>query len=128
MSRARGILMVVSILGLAGCAVARVEGTAQPLPAGGQGVMMELDSFAFRPNVVTFEAGRPITITAKNESRFKHNVTVRSLEGRVLRSVDVPGRQTRTIELTLTEPARYPLSCDVFLHPTFGMKGELIAR
>jgi plastocyanin len=120
--------MVISILGLAGCAVARVEGTAQPLPAGSQGVTMELVSFAFRPNVVTVEAGQPITITAKNESRGKHNVTVRSPEGRVLKSVDVPGRQTRTFELTLTEPARYALSCDVFLHPTFGMKGEFIAR
>lgn len=124
----RAIPMVVSILGLAGCAVARVEGTAQPLPAGGYGVTMELVSFAFRPNVVTVEAGRPFTITAKNESWGKHNVTIRSSKGEIVKSVDVPGGQTRTFDLTLTEAATYALSCDVFLHPTFGMKGEFVAR
>jgi plastocyanin len=124
----RTIPTIVSILVLAGCAAARVEGTAQPLPAGGYGVTMELVSFAFRPNVVTVEAGRPITITAKNESWGKHNVTIRSPRGELVKSTDVPGGQTRTFDLTLTAPVRYVLSCDVFLHPTFGMTGEFIAR
>lgn len=113
MSWARRTLMVVSILGLAGCGAARVEGIAQPLPAGRYGVTMELVNFAFRPNVVTVEAGRPITITAVSTSIAKHNVTIISTDGELLADVDVPSRQTQTFEVTLRQPGTYELYCDV---------------
>lgn len=128
MSWARGTLMIVLTFGLAGCAVARVEGTAQPLPAGGYGVTMDLVNFAFRPNVVTVEAGRPITITAISKSIAKHNVTIISTDGELLANVDVPSRQTRTFEVTLGQPGTYELYCDVGLHRPLGMEGVFRAR
>lgn len=122
------VLLVIPILGLAGCAGARIEGTAQPLPAGGYGVTMDLVNFAFRPNVVTAEAGRPITITAVSESTARHNVTIISSDGELLADVDVPARQTRIFEVTLRKPGTYELYCDVGPHRSLGMEGTFVAR
>jgi plastocyanin len=121
-------MMVVFILALAGCAGARIEGAAQSLPAGGYGVTVDLVNFAFRPNVITAEAGRPITITAVSESKARHNVTIISSDGELLVDVDVPARQTRVFEVTLRQPGTYELYCDVGLHRSLGMEGTFVAR
>jgi plastocyanin len=119
------------VVGLAGCAAARVEGMAQPSPAGGYALRLELDNFAFRPNVVTVPVSTLITVTAVNGSRIKHNVTV-LWEGevlkQVLKSVDVPAGETVSFDLALPVPARYAFYCDVFLHRPLGMKGVLVAE
>lgn len=128
MSRTRGALTLVVALGLTGCALARIEGTAQPLPGGTQGLTLELSNFLFRPNVVTVEAGRRITVTAVSRSIAKHNVTIISSDGEVFADVDVPKRETRTFDFTLPRPGTYELYCDVGLHRPFGMEGVLVAK
>lgn len=113
---------------MAGCAGPRVEATARPLPTGRYGVTMELVNFAFRPNVVTVEAGRSITITAVSKSIAPHNVTIISPEGEVFADVNVPKRETRTFDITLPRPGAYELYCDVWLHRPFGMEGVFVAK
>ena len=128
MSSARGALTLVFVLGLAGCAAARIEATAQPLPGGAQGLTLELSNFLFRPNVVTVETGQRITVTAVSRSIAKHNVTIISPEGEVFADVDVPKRETRTFDVTLPRPGTYELYCDVGLHRPLGMEGVLVAK
>ncbi len=128
MSGLRGALTVVFVLGMAGCAGTRIEGAAQPLPGGTQGVALELSNFVFRPNVVTVEVSRRITVTAASKSIAKHNVTIISPEGAVFADVDVPRRETRTFDVTLPRPGTYELYCNVWLHRPLGMKGVLVAK
>lgn len=128
MSRFQCALAVVLVVGLTGCASARVEGVAQPLPDGRHGLTMELVNFAFRPNVVAADAGRPITITAVSMSIAKHNVTIVSPDGEVLANVDVPARETRSFEVSFPRPGTYELYCDVWLHTPLGMKGRFLAQ
>lgn len=129
MRRRSGALVGVFLLGAAGCATASVERAAQQLPAGGQGVTIEMSGFTFSPDVVTLKAGVPITITAVSNSRIPHNITILSLEGQTLKSVDIKARQTATFEATLPKPGRYIFYCDLFLHRRpFGMEGTLEAK
>lgn len=121
-------LVLVVLLGVAGCAAARVEGVARPLPAGGQGVTIELTSFSFRPNVVTFEAGQPLTVSATSDSMIGHNLTILSPAGQVVKRVDVPARQTVAFEVRLPGPGRYVFYCDRPLHRPLGMEGVLVAK
>ena len=74
MSTIRWTLTVAFVLTLAGCAAGRIEGKAQPLPAGGYGLTVELVNFTFRPNVITVDADRLITITAVSRSIAKQTL------------------------------------------------------
>ena len=122
-------LLLVSVLAVAGCATVPVERAAQPLPAGGQGITIEMSGFTFRPDLVTLQAGLPIAITTVSRSRIPHNITVLSPEGQVLKSVDVPAEQTAAFDLTLPRPGRYVFYCATFLHRRpFGMEGALVAK
>jgi plastocyanin len=119
---------IVFVLALAGCTAGRVEGTAQPLPDGTQGVTLDLSNFAFRPNLVKVEAGQRIMVTALSRSVSRHNVTIISAEGELFADVDVPSRETRTFDLTLPRSGTYEVYCDVGLHRPLGMEGLFIAR
>jgi plastocyanin len=117
------------LLGAAGCATAAVERAAQPLAAGGQAVTVETIRFTFLPDVVTLKAGEPITITAVSKSRIPHNITILSLEGQVLKDVDIGRNRTEVFQVTLPAPGRYVFYCANFLHRRpFGMEGALVAR
>lgn len=121
-------LVLAFLLGMAGCATARVEGVAQRLPAGGQGVTIEVASFTFRPNAITLQARMPVTITAVSDSGIGHNLTILSPAGQVLKSVDIPASQTVGFEVTVPEPGRYVFYCDRVLHRPLGMEGVLVVR
>lgn len=129
MNTTRTGLALVFLLGVAGCATAHVERAAQPVPAGGQAVAIEMVRFTFSPDVVTLQAGVPITITAASNSRIPHNITILSPEGQALKSVDIPAKQTAVFEVTLPRPGRYVFYCAKFLHRRpFGMEGVLVAQ
>ncbi len=129
MRRWRTAVLLVVLLGVAGCATAPVERAAQPLPGGGQEIKIEMVRFTFSPDVITLGAGVPVTVTAVSNSRIPHNITILSLEGQALKSVDVPARQTVAFEVTLPQKGRYVFYCAKFLHRRpFGMEGTLIAQ
>jgi plastocyanin len=88
-----------------------------------------MSGFTFAPNVITLLAGAPLTITAVSKSRIPHNITILSLEGQPLRSVDIKAGQTVTFEVTIVHAGRYVFYCDLLLHRwPFGMEGTLIAK
>jgi plastocyanin len=118
---------IVFVLALAGCA-GRVEGTAQPLPDGTQGVTLDLSNFSFRPNLVRVEAGQRITVTALSRSVSRHNVTIISADGEPFADVDVASGETRIFNVTLPRSGTYEVYCDVGLRRPLGMEGLLIAR
>ena len=85
--------------------------------------------FTFEPEMVTLKAGVPVRVTATSNSRIPHNITILSLDGRPLKSVDIPARGTETFEVTLPTPGRYVFYCDKFLHRwPFRMEGSLVAQ
>ncbi len=129
MGAARRSLRLVLVAVIAGCATAPVERAAQSRPTGEQMVTIEMVRFTFEPEVVTLKAGTPLRITAASNSRIPHNITVRSLDGQVIKAVDIPARATETFEVTLPKPGRYIFYCDKFLHRwPFRMEGALVAQ
>ena len=120
---------VTLLLAVAGCAGAPVERSAQPFPAGDQGIRIELSGFSFRPDLITIKAGSPLTITAASDSRIPHDITVLALDGSIVKRVDVPPKQTVAFEVMLGTPGRYVFYCSKFLHRRpFGMDGILVVQ
>jgi len=129
MSGQQSIPWLLFLLAVGGCASATVEQAAQPRFPGGQAATIEMSGFTFAPNVITLQAGAPLTITAVSKSRIPHNITILSLEGLPLKSVDIKAAQTVTFEITLAQAGRYVFYCDLLLHRwPFGMEGTLIAK
>ncbi len=124
----RANLLMVIVLGLAGCATAQSVQTAETLPSGGQAINVEVVSFAFRPNVIEVTAGSPLKLIAHNTSGVTHNITILSQTNEPLKSVDVPAGQTVTVEVTLPAPGRYVFYCNKPMHRTFGMEGTFVAK
>lgn len=119
--------LMTLLLSVAGCAGAPLERAAQPLPAGGQGIRIDLSGFTFRPDVVTARAGMPLAVIAVSESRIPHDITILALDGSILKRVDVPPKQTVAFDVMLGAPGRYVFYCSKFLHRRpFGMDGVLV--
>jgi plastocyanin len=127
MLRRPGLLILI-VLGLAGCATAPSVQTVERLPSGGQGINLEVVSYAFRPNLIEVTAGSPFKLVAHNSSGVTHNITILSQSNEPLKSVDVPAGQTVTLEVTLPAPGRYVFYCNKFMHRTFGMEGTFVAK
>lgn len=125
---ARPELWMALALALAGCAGARTEQAAEPVPTGGQRITIVMSGFSFRPDVVTLRASVPTIVSAVSDSRIPHNITILSLDGQTLKSVDVPARQITAFEIALPGPGRYVFYCDKFLHRALGMEGTFVAR
>jgi len=129
MGTARRSLQIVVVLVIAGCATAPVERSARPEPVGGQAITIEMVRFTFEPDTITAKTGTPIKVTAVSNSRIPHNITVLSLDGQAVKTVDIPARATVTLEVPALEPGRYVFYCDKFLHRwPFRMEGRLVVQ
>jgi plastocyanin len=117
------------LLAAGGCASTSAEQAARPLSTGGQAATIEMSAFRFAPNVITLQAGLPLRITAVSKSRIPHNITILSLEGHLLKSVDVKAEQTVAFEVITPQAGRYVFFCDLLLHRwPLGMEGALVAK
>jgi plastocyanin len=125
----RQATLVTLLLAVAACAGVPVERAAQPLPAGGQEIKIELSGFTFRPDVITIKAATPLTITAASDSRIPHDITILALDGSIVKRVDVPPKQTVAFDVVLGAAGRYTFYCSKFLHRwPFGMDGALVVQ
>jgi plastocyanin len=124
----RADLLLVIVLGLAGCATVQSVQMSEKLPSGGKAINVEIVSFSFRPNMIEVPAGSPFTLSAHNTSGVTHNITILSQSNEPLKQVDVPAGQTVTLEVTLPAPGRYVFYCNKFMHRTFGMEGTFVAK
>jgi plastocyanin len=130
LSRKLAAMAVVAALSLA----APSAGGAQD--AGPQMVSVELSSFAFSPNALTFQHGRTYRLHLVNTSGGGHDFTApeffaasqiapadraRIADGKV----KLAGKQSVDVTLTPQKPGTYALHCSHFLHAGMGMKGAI---
>ena len=54
-----------------------------------------------------------------------HDFTMKDPQGQIIKSVDLPSKQTVEIKITLSEAGEYDFYCDKPFHSSFGMKGQV---
>jgi plastocyanin len=91
-------------------------------------VEMEASSFEFDPNNIEANQGDLLVILVTNRSSFSHNLTIKDPQGRVIQSVELPGKQTVRVELHLALAGTHDFYCDKPLHAALGMKGQIRVR
>jgi plastocyanin len=88
-------------------------------------ITMEADSFKFTPNNIKAHQGEEIAIKIVNIADAGHDFTIKDPQGRIIKSVDLPSKQTTEIRITLSEAGEYNFYCDKPFHSSFGMKGQI---
>jgi plastocyanin len=91
-------------------------------------VEMEASGFRFDPNNIEADQGDLLVILVTNRSSVAHNLTVKDPQGRVIQSVELPGKQTVRVEIALAQAGTYDFYCNKPLHAALGMKGQIQVR
>jgi len=104
-------------------------GLQQQVPVGSvegaKTITIEADSFKFTPNNIKASQGDELTIKITNVSNAGHDFTIKDPQGQVIKSMDLPSKQTVEIKITLSEAGEYDFYCDKPFHSSFGMKGQI---
>ncbi|HMK43476.1 MAG TPA: cupredoxin domain-containing protein [Dissulfurispiraceae bacterium] len=119
-------VMFIAIFALTACAGLQQQvtvGTAE----GEKKIAIQADSFKFTPNNIRAYQGEEISITITNISNAGHNFTINDPKGQLVKSVELPSKQTAEIKITVTDAGEYLFYCDKPLHSSFGMKGRIEA-
>ncbi len=103
-----------------------------------------LSDFSFSPDALAFRAGQPYALVLFNPDRIAHNFTAgaffRAIAAQrltmsdgeagmpILESISLASKETKILYFVAVRPGSYPLKCDVTLHATFGMTGEIEIR
>ena len=90
-----------------------------------KGVVIEADSFEFRPNIIKVKEPGILSIDIKNVANTEHNFTLKDPEGQIIKSVNLPEGKTVTVEIIFPRSGTYPFYCDKTFHASLGMKGEV---
>jgi plastocyanin len=127
LSRYGTVTAVVALGLLAGCASQQRTPTLDVAAAPGQKVTVEIraSNFKFNPSVIIARRGDTLVLHIANASGERHNLTVKDPSGQILRSEDLLGHETATVEIPLNAAGIYPFYCDVDLHSRLGMKGRI---
>ena len=90
--------------------------------SGGGGATMNLvaKDFMFEPATITATAGKPITVTIKNEGQAEHNFSIESLKV----NQDIEKGDTKTVTFTPTQSGPVQFFCE-YHHITHNMVGTL---
>jgi plastocyanin len=113
------------LLLLAGCAgQKRTVNVATPAEEKVQ-VQMKASSFHFDPDVIVARQGQTLVLNVTNVSGERHNLTVKDPAGTIMKSQDIPGHASITMEVPLATAGVYPFYCGIDLHTTLGMKGRI---
>jgi uncharacterized cupredoxin-like copper-binding protein len=103
-----------------------------------------LSEFSFSPDALTFRAGQTYALKLFNPDPISHNFTSSTFfraiaayrltmsDGEadmpVLESISLDSKETKILYFVAARPGSYALKCDVTLHATFGMTGEIAIR
>lgn len=100
-----------------------------PVAAEGAGetVGMTASDFKFQPNNITTRAGSTLTFRIRNVSGTTHNFTLKSPDGKTIRSVDIPAKETVEVKAAFMQPGTYKFDCNKPGHSELGMKGQVVA-
>ena len=71
--------------------------------------------------------GDTLVFEIANTSSTTHNFTIKDPGGRIIESVDLPGKKSVSVEIPLPEAGTYEFYCDKPFHPAMGMKGRVHA-
>ena len=99
-----------------------------------QKVEIIVDSYSFRPDTVTVEAGKPVEITLRSiASTVPHDFTIDDPESELSITQDVRGGRDATFTFTPENPGTYKFYCSkkgLFgaSHEERGMVGTLIVE
>jgi uncharacterized cupredoxin-like copper-binding protein len=118
------IVLWLSFLLVAACA------TQQPLvtigPEKGEAVIdIKASDFKFEPNDIKAYKVEELVFKIDNVSGTEHNFTIKDPQGKELKSVSLPPKETTTVKVSLQESGDYEFYCDKPFHSTFGMKGRI---
>ena len=97
-------------------------------------IVINMESYVFSPSEITVTPGQTITLRFNNQSFLvPHNFLLDDPNGVRLLETDISSGESRSHDLTLTEPGIYPFYCDkqLFFFPSHreeGMEGRLIVQ
>jgi manganese oxidase len=114
--------IVVAVLALVVATVAvfvRDSGGDTDSAAGGE-TSVALSEFALTPAAVSVPAGGSLKVT--NNGTVAHNL---SIEGTDLKTADLAGGESETLDLSSLEPGEYQMICTIPGHSDAGMTGTL---
>jgi plastocyanin len=103
-------------------------------PDGIQRAVVEADSYAFIPNHLTVNAGKPVALTFKSVTWVvPHNVIIDDPRSGLNIREEIPAGESLTITFTPTVPGSFPIYCDKKLpffksHREKGQEGVLEVR
>ena len=103
-----------------------------PVSADGvQRATVTLDSYAYTPNHLIVEAGKPVVLTLTSVTTIiPHNFIIKDPAGNLSVEQDVSAGKTVIITFTPAQPGTFPIYCDKRLwplpsHRDKGMEGKL---
>jgi plastocyanin len=110
---------------LAGCGggggkKAQATGAASSGTGGGGTVNLVAKDFMFEPTTITATAGKPVTVTIKNEGQAEHNFTITSLKV----DKDIEKGESQTVTFTPTQSGSIQFFCE-YHKDSHGMVGTL---
>jgi plastocyanin len=115
------VLLCIFVIGCA------AQQSPLALTASGRekGVLIEVKSFEFRPNIIKMDGPQTLSLNIKNVSSTEHNFTLKNPEGEIIKSVNLPEGKTVSVEIVLPRTGTYPFYCDKTFHASLGMKGAV---
>ena len=96
--------------------------TATSAASGGGGATLNVvtKDFIFEPTTLTATAGKPVTVTIKNEGQAEHNFSISSLKV----NQDVEKGESKTVTFTPTQSGTIQFFCEYHKN-SHGMVGTL---
>lgn len=87
---------------------------------GGDTVNLVAKDFMFEPTTITATAGKPVTVTIKNEGQAEHNFSIESLKV----NKDIEKGESQTVTFTPTQSGTVQFFCE-YHKTSHGMVGSL---
>lgn len=87
---------------------------------GGATVNLVAKDFMFEPTTITATAGKPVTVTVKNEGQAEHNFSIESLKV----NQDIEKGDSKTVTFTPTQSGSIQFFCE-YHKTSHGMVGTL---
>jgi len=110
---------------LAGCATRKAVPAAAP-STGGSVITIEAGSYSFKPDTIRIDKPGPYALQVINTTRSKSNLTLKDPRGNVIKTVNIPGKETTISNIDLAEAGTYQFFCDKGFRATMGMKGRIV--
>jgi len=89
------------LLAAVGCTSLGPSVTVKNAAQGEKVIQLKASSFKFNPNNIKVPEPGPLTLVVENVADIEHNITIKSPEGQILKSVNLPAKETTSVTLYL---------------------------